>query len=237
MDFSKIIEQLQRTYYSELLMLCAEFTALIIGLVYVRKDKAGQLFIAYIAFDFCILLADLFFMSNTSTTKKFNSDFISTTNTLVAFVELLVYFHYFRKILKGDKIKNILTGLTLIFSAIIIVFLTTRFSFVTNRYNYISYMAGTIEFIFLLFPCIFYFLQLFKTNSLLPLTHRPSYWIVTGIFFYSLVSIPYYLLNKYFINIQYESRHIFDAVFYYIPFAVNFIFLIKAFLCKKTLTI
>jgi len=236
MDFSKVIQQLQRTYYSQLLMLCVELTAVIIGLMYVRKDKTGRFFIAYIAFDFCILLTDLFFTAS-GISKKFVSEFVNITNTLIAFVELLVYFYYFDKILEGRKIKKILALLAIIYSTIVMIFLATRFSFITNRYGYVAYITGAIEFVFLLFPCVYYFLQLFKTNSPLQLNERPSFWIVTGIFFFSLISIPYYLLNKYFISTKYESKAIIDAGLYYIPFTANFIFLIKAFLCKKPLTI
>jgi hypothetical protein len=237
MDFNKVIEQLESNYYSELVMLCTELTALIIGLLYIRKDKAGQFFIAYIAFDFCILLADFFFTTSTGISKKFTSGFINTTNTLIAFIELLVYFQLFLKILDSQKIKKILAVLTVIYCAIIIIFLSTKFSFITSRYNYISNITGTIEFVFLLIPCIYYFLQLFKTNSPLPLTDRPSFWIVIGIFLYSLISIPYYLLYSYIVNSHLELRQIFNACLYYIPFTANFIFLIKAFLCKKPLTI
>ncbi len=237
MDFYRLIEEFRKYYYTTLLMLIVELAALIIGLLYVRKEKAGRFFITYIAFDFCILLAVLYMETNLRISRTFHSYFQDTTNTLVAYVELLVYFYFFKKVLKGNRIKVILTRLAVIYSVIIIIFLATKFVFDTNRYSYIAYITGAIEFIFLLVPCIYYFLHLFKANSSLPLTDRPSFWIVTGIFFFSLISIPYYLLNRYFFSTQYELRYLFNAVLYYIPFTANFIFLIKAFLCKKTLTI
>ena len=172
-----------------------------------------------------------------SFSQNLNSYFLYTTNTLVSYVELLVYFYFFRKILEGDKIKKILIGLTVLYSIIIIIFITTKFGFITTRYRYISYITGAIEFVFLLVPCVYYFLQLLKTNSNVRLSKRPSFWIVTGIFFFSLISIPYYLLNRYFTSTEFELRNLFIAVLYYIPFIANLIFLIKAFLCKKSLTI
>ena len=45
MDFSRLIERFQQTYYSELLTFIVELVALILGVIYVRKDKIGQLFI------------------------------------------------------------------------------------------------------------------------------------------------------------------------------------------------
>lgn len=237
MDFSRLIDQFQRTYYTELLMFIAELTALIIGLLHVRKDKIGRFFIIYIAFDFSILLTDFYFITDGWISKKLYDHFMYTTNTLIAYVELLVYFYFFRKILDGNKIKKILIGLTTLYSVLIIIFITTKFSFITNRYDYLAYITGAIEFAILLVPCVYYFLQLFKTNSHVRLSERPSFWIVTGIFLFSIISIPYYLLNRYFFNTRFELRFMLSAVLYYIPFIANFIFLIKAFLCKKPLTI
>ena len=64
---------------------------------------------------------------NKNISEKFKSYFLDTTNTLVAYIELLVYFYFFRKILEGNKIKKIMTGLAAIYSVVIIIFLTTKF--------------------------------------------------------------------------------------------------------------
>jgi hypothetical protein len=236
-DWDKVIDNFSKFYYTPLLMLIVEVTALVMAIIYIRKTKIGKAFIFYIAFDLCMLIVDCFLISHSGISKKFRFYFQDTTNTLIAYVELLVYFYFFRKILEGNKIKKILTGLVVIYSAIIIIFLTTKFGFVTNRYSYLAYITGVIEFIFLLVPCVYYFLHLFKANSLLRLTDRPSFWIVTGIFFFSLISIPCYLLNKYLSNNYKQLWPALQAALYIIPFTLNFAFLIKAFLCKKPLTI
>ncbi len=237
MDFSRLIDQFQNTYYTELLMLFAELTALIIGLLYVRKDKIGRFFIAYIAFDLSILFVDCYFVTDISISQKFKSYFRNTINTLVAYVELLVYFNFFRKILEGNKIKKILTGLAVLYSLIVIIYITTKFGFISTRYDYNASIIGATEFVFLLVPCVYYFLQLFKTNSPSRLTDRPSFWIVTGIFFFCFISVPFYVIRRYLINSNPELFGIIGATFFYIPFIVNILFLIKAFLCKKSLTI
>ena len=220
-----------------MLMFIAELTALIIGIWYARKDNSWLFFIAYIIFDFCILLADWYLIADIKISYKIKFDFRNLTNTLIAFVELLVYYSYFGKILDGNKIKKCLIFLITIYSLTIIFFIATKFDFLTTNYGYVADIIGATEFVFLLVPCVYYFLQLLKANSTLRLTERPSFWIVTGIFFYALISIPNYLLHRHFINIHYEIRYLFVAVLYYFPFTANFIFLIKAFLCKKTLTI
>lgn len=218
-------------------MFFAELTVLIIGLVYVRKEKAGRLFIAYIAFDFFILLIGWYFTVDKIKSWKFISNFFNTTNVLVGYVELLVYFYYFSKLLNGRLIKNILTTLAVLYSLILIIFIIIKFSFITNQYKYFANIISATEFVFLFVPCIYYFLQLFKPNSSIRLPERPSFWIVTGIFFYCFISVPFYIIRRYLINANPELYGIIGATFFYIPFIVNILFLIKAFLCKKSLTI
>ncbi len=218
-------------------MFFIELTTLIIGLIYVRKDKIGRFFIAYLAFDLSILLAHWYLITCLSISPEFGSYFRSTTNTIIAYVELLVYFYFFKKIFHGENIKKVLTGLSILYTIIISIFIITKFSFISSRYNFIALINGAIEFVFLLVPCIYYFLQLLKTNSPIKLSERPTFWIVIGIFFFSLISVPYYLLNNYIIKGQFEFRNVLIAVLYYMPLISNFLFLIKAFLCKKPLTI
>lgn len=119
---------------------------------------------------------------------------------------------------------------------IVITFAITKFEFLSLRYDYISNILGVLEFILILPFCILYFIQVLDKISELNLAERPSFWIVTGIFFFSAISIPYYLLENFFLKSKFEFRYILSATFYYLPFSINFIFLSKAFLCKKTLT-
>jgi hypothetical protein len=44
-------------------------------------------------------------------------------------------------------------------------------------------------------------------------------------------------LKKYFDLVQFDLRFIIGGVLFYLPFAVNFLFLIRSFICKKSLTI
>src|SRR4026209_2940604 len=103
LDWDKLINNFSKYYYTPLLMLIVETTALVMAIVCIRKTNIGKAFIFYIAFDFCILIADCFLMSHPSISPKFKYYFQNTTNTLIAYVELLVYFYFFRKILDGNK--------------------------------------------------------------------------------------------------------------------------------------
>ena len=217
-------------------MFLVELAALIIALIYVRKNKIGQFFIFYIVFDFCILIIDTFFISRADISIKYKTLFLNYTNPLIALTELGTYYYFFSKVLSGTRIKKLMKSLGVFYLLLIIIFVITKFSFLTSRFSYISDLLGAIEFLLLIPPCFVFFYQLINNRSELKLFERPSFWIVTGIFFFSVISIPYYVLQKYLGSNKNEFEYILSSVFFYIPFTINFAFLIKAFLCKNTLT-
>lgn len=237
-DWDKVVTNFSGPYYSAILMFVVELTALIIAVFYVRKSKIGRAFILYIAFDFLLLIIDKILPGFTGISKKDFNIFLNYTNTIIAAVELFVYYYFFYNTLQNKKSKIIILILTSSYSFVIFIYLINGFIFLTDRFNYISYLLGAIEFIFLLPFCLLYFRQLLNNISTIKLFNRPSFWIVCGIFFFSFISAPFYLLVDYF---KYyapapKSQQLLAAL-YYIPFTINFIFLIKAFLCKKALTI
>jgi hypothetical protein len=236
-EWDRLIDNFSNYYYTPLLMLIVEATALVIGIIYIRKTKIGKTFIFYIAFDFCILIVDCLLISHSGIAPKLRYQLMSYLNNLIALTELLVYYNFFFIILPYSKIKKIMKLLALFFLAIMIIYAITRLNFLTNRFGYITNVIGVTEFIFLLPPCLFYFYNILTVDSEISLLKRPTFWVVTGILFYSLISIPYYLLNKYLSDNDKQLWSALQAALYIIPFTLNFVFLIKAFLCKKTLTI
>jgi len=235
-QLERLIEYLQERYYLELIMFLTELTALVIGCIYVRKNRVGQFFIFYIAFDLGIWITGFYLDINQDLSKKSISNFVDYTNTLVAFAELLIYYYFFSKVLSGIRIRNLIKLLTVFYSLLVIIYITTKFSFFTSRIGYLSNLMGVIEFLFLLPPCFVFFYQLITNRSRLKLFERPSFWIITGIFLYSLLSIPFYLVDRYIFINNLDIKKIIGSVFFYVPFTLNFAFLSKAFLCKRTLT-
>ena len=237
MDFENLFNKFQENYYSEFILLIVEITALIIAITYARTYKTGKLFIIYIAFDLSIFLIDLYIMNNSEISIKFTSLFLRTTNTLIALIELLVYYYFFSKVIKSTRLKKVLIIISILYSLIVCSFLFINFISITARLPYIAKVIGALEFCLLLLVCIFYFIWLLQNVSSEPLLNRPSFWIMSGIFFYSIFSIPYYLISNYLFLNRIANQNILVALFYYLPFSINFIFLSKSFLCKKPLTI
>jgi hypothetical protein len=237
MSPERLLSSFEKGYYAVPIMALCETTAITIGLLFARKDKTGLFFIAYLSFDFLILLLDNYVELSTSFTAEEYNSMVSLTNALIALVELLAYYYYFIHVIKNETVTRLMKILRVIFIVIIIIFITTDFSFVTRRYSYVASLIGTLEFLFLLPPCFVYFYEILKYDPRIDLSHRPSFWIVTGIFFFAVLSIPFYLLIGFFDVNQYEYWLLAKSVLFFMPFTINFIFLTRAFLCRKPLTI
>lgn len=233
--FDKLINFFENKNYGDLVMPFFELIAIISGLLFARKDKSAIFFLGYLIFDFIIALWAIYIEVFSSCTIAERYLFAGFTNSLISLVELLVYFHFFSKILNNRSVIKLLRIFAVIF--IVTLLVATKISFLTDRYFYVTNVIGAIEFLFVIVPCFVFFFELFQNNSTINLYERPSFWIVTGIFSYAVISIPYYLIMRFVASNQTNSWPFTYLLFFSIPFTLNFIFLTRAFLCKKTLTI
>lgn len=235
--FQKMFEAwTERNKFGEPIMTISEILALAICIAYSIKTKIGKAFFLYILFDFSIVLFDYYLMYFSEPSEKPKLNFIYISNACVSAVELALYYYFFSYILQNVRIKYVMKFLLLAF-VLIFAGLITFNSNKTGSYRHIVGIMGATEFLLMLLPCFTYYFELFTIKTSEDLLKRPSFWIVTGIFFYSVVSIPYYLLDNFLRVNKYHSTNQLATFMYYIPFSINFLFLTKAFLCKKTLTI
>jgi len=236
-DFEKLIKFLEGKSYGDLIMPIFELTAIVIGLLFVRRQRVGIFFLSYLTFDLIMWVCDTYVQMSPDFSTQQITLFVGQTNILIALFELSVYFYFFSKILRSKAIIRIMTIVATVFTLIIIVFTTTRFSFLTERFYYVTNLIEVIEFVLLVPPCLLYFHELFNFDPIVNLSQRPSFWIVTGIFFCSVISVPFYLLDRFLTDNRSNYWSLTYLLFFSIPFSVNFIFLTKAFLCKKPLTL
>jgi hypothetical protein len=234
--FDKLITRWNDAFYGEPFLALSELIAIIIGLIFVRNYRVGQFFLFYIIFDFITLIIDLYLMGFSNYTRIEKNTFMGLTNALIAYIELSVYYYFFLKTLNSTRIKMFMKISFYFFTLIMILFLTNKSQFSHTSQRYLSISVGVLEFFLIIPVCLTYYIELFE-NPLTKLFQRPSFWITTGIFFYAVISIPYYLIFDFLYSIQYLWFIQISSLLFYIPFGINFLFLTRAFLCKKQLTI
>jgi hypothetical protein len=236
LDLHKLIVRWESRFYTEPFMALCEITALVVGLVYLRHDKYGKLFILFIGIDFLILLLDFYHVARIDVKSHLSIKFLAITNPIISLLELAVYYYYGLKIISLNSLRLYLKISFPVFLVLLILFLTNSLDFLNIKHSVLSYFIGALEFLLLVPLCCVYYLELFK-RPVHTLFDHPSFWIITGIFLYSCISIPFYLF-MHFIRIDNYREYMFlSALLFDLPFAINFLFLSRAFICKKPLTI
>jgi hypothetical protein len=234
--WEKMFENWNTRYYDSPFMFLCELTAIILGLIYQRKNKIGQFFICYTITDILILILNNYLMNFSSLTKKEFNDSLLITNTFSFLGEILAFLFFFQLTLQNKLINRLIPFLRSIFVLLAVLHLLNLFIFhrpiTENDMNYL----GVIEFFLLIVPCLFYFAELFSKPSLISLFRRPSFWITTGIFFYTFFSTPYYFIIEYLAKSDYRYYYELSVIFFAIPYGITFLCLSKAFTLKTKLT-
>ncbi len=155
----------------------------------------------------------------------YNQELCFLIQSFLFLFELLFWSFFFLKILKDkkDSMKiKILFSITLLISIYLIYF-----SNVDKRNLNIVALSVICKTIF----CIFFYYDLFKNLSYRNILLEPVFWIVTGLIFYSCLSLPIYTLNSYIkLLLPVFASNIFSISNMLI--IIMHLFFIKAYLCK-----
>lgn len=228
-----------RSYFTLPAWHIAMLVTLIIGFIRFKKDSTHQLFLVYTAWAiFVFIIVDI--KVKLMHDRLGETIVIETCNTLFALVEIMVFMHYFTRLLDGIRIRQFLRAAAIFYLLLTVVFFL-RLVFVTGssreQIASESFLLNVIEFMLLLAPCLTYFYRLLahEDTSGGRLKDSPAFWIVSGLFLYILISLPFLLVA--------ETMHLHDRKYYYIAFSFHFFSIAylffcisKAFLCKAPLT-
>jgi hypothetical protein len=229
-----ILYKLKITNYTEgFIFLCLLITTFIL-LKNWQKDKVYLALFTYTIFSiFFFISAFLSFSLNIDSTNRLGS----ASDILFALIEYYVFYLFFSKAINSKKITLILKYfLIVLFFACIYFFLFFLVKDKSNtvRTKYCDILIGT-ELFFLAIVCLFYFHFLFEDLKPDPLFSRPSFWITSGLLFYSLIIAPFFIISD---RITQQSLSISNALFSVHFFSLGLLYLAiaKAALCKKPIT-
>ena len=233
--WESIVQHFERYYFTTAILWLAELIAIIIAIRNVRDQKIGRYFIFYLLFDFSILTIDLIYRSSAGY-KNRPLIYYTFVNSSVAIIEFVAYSKFFSTLFFRFNKNQIVNKVLGAFFIITIIHLILILALMGSLVIYITTALTVIEFLILMSYCLLYYYHTLNQNLDTEFSKTPSLWIVTGIFTYALVSIPYYLLVYYFYTVKYTYNREVDVALSIIPFTLNFLFLSKAFSLKKMLT-
>ena len=149
---------------------------------------------------------------------------------ILIIADLLFWTLFFMKLLKE---RNILKKIILLFICTLLLAIYLFYSSDTEKPN--LQVLGLVNICKSIF-CIFFYYKIFTKLPNQNILLEPSFWIISGLIFYSCLSLPFYALNNY-IKIEFPpliSYNIFSIS--NILIIIMYIFFIKAYLCTIRLS-
>jgi hypothetical protein len=149
------------------------------------------------------------------------ADFLFTNFEFIIFSRFML-----KEIADLQVLSRILNSSFVMFSAIVVTISLFRYGKLTLPSLYILY---TVQAIIILALSLAKLLDLVSKYTIIPIVKENSFWITAGVLFLSLCTLPYSIL----LNFQEFGAHL-NPLFSLFPlfYAILFLLIIKAFLCK-----
>jgi hypothetical protein len=208
----------------------------VIGIFYHYKNKERLFFLAYF-FSGIIFVPVRILLDSKILTEKQDTVLLESTNTVFELAEFIAFYHFFQRCLLGKSIRRILRLCLYLMATISTIFLVmlTSPDYTVADIRFHSLVINAIEFFFLFVMCLAYYRELFTDTPIKNLFNRPSFFIVTSTFFYSILMIPFFLIAN---DVRIEEFQLHNILFacHYLLLIILLISISKAFLCKAPIT-
>lgn len=234
MDWQRILQRWESMFYMEPLQFLCLIIAITTAFLSAKKESVVLLFILYTVSGLAITV---FINSILDFEEPRKTIYNQIAILLISFIELTAFAFFFYKTLQIDKIRRkikfFVIGFLLI--NIFVVWRITSLEISTTYMKRIAYKTTAFQLILLVLLCMVYYYEILKLKSEENLFKRPSFWITTSLFFYCLTIIPFILITEELESIYKPLVNVFYAL-HDLTFALIFIALTNAFLCKRPLT-
>jgi hypothetical protein len=239
---NEIVRQLlanwQRTFFTGFLVDLIFIVCIIVGLIYFDQQKEKLFFIIYFFIGAVLFIGlDVLEAFNFLANRRLRIIF-ELGNTAFEIFEFSAFYFFFIRLFK----KKIFIWLAYSFLVVLLITCSIFFGrFLYPGYSVINFQRHSLyinvmELFFVAVLCLSYFYELLTAVPKLNLLRRPSFFIVTTAFFYSILTLPFFVVAH---DMYLLQRSLYDMVF-----SFHFIFLIlmlaailNAFTCKTGITI
>jgi hypothetical protein len=225
-----ILTYFENTYFTDL----ASFLFAIFGLlVSIRITRHNNLIVFKFYFACYILIKLINYLTVALySTQKFNQTIITEISDYTDYIFTIIEYCCFAWFLKNHVNKVVFKISSLIFFSSALILYTYQIATTNNlQYAYTSILF-TIQAITLLMNCISYFVIIFKNVPDLALTNEPHFWVVTGLTFFMVSTLPFSVYSYYLSTILLANAFSIFFVFYSILFGM----IIRGYLCKQIVT-
>ena len=202
------------------------------GFIFSLRNSEGILKIFTYYFLGFVFLQGFYFIGVPNSLDK--NPFLSTIiDFIFTIFEFFIFIRFFWEIFPPN-IRRFLIVLSFFFT------LSCSYYFVQDLYKSRGLSLASLEVVFiiesisLLIPCVIYYVRMFNLNEPEPLQKDKYFWIITGLCFFILSTLPFSYLMNYLRTEQMEIyKNLYSIV--YLFYCLLFIMIVKAILCKPVL--
>jgi len=227
-----------KSFFTEPVLILLFVFCFIVGIFYHYKNKVRIFFLIYFFSGIILFVPVTVIIACKILTEKQIAVLQESANTVFELVEFVAFYFFFQMCLQNNKLKKIIHLFLYFLIAIIIVFFIklTLPSYTVYNIRVHSLFINVVEFFFLFAMCLAYYRELFTDIPIKNLFKRPSFFIVTSTFFYTILMIPFFLIAY---DVHDAEIAIYDVLFacHYLLLMILLISISKAFLCKTPITI
>lgn len=232
-----LIRYWRKSFFTEPVLLATFILCFIVGTIYHHRQKERLFFLLYFlvgiilfCFNSPILFSHIYHGRKLAVVSEIG-------NTVFELTEFVAFYIFFTHIFRTKSFRRMARIFLIILSSTIAAFLLALFwpTYAIDTIRKHSLVINVIEFFSLAIMCLAYFYELFTAAPHINLFRRPSFFITSSTFFYSVSLIPFFLIA----NDMNKNR----SSFYHILFACHFLLLtivllslLKAFLWRKPIT-
>lgn len=219
-------------YYTKILLWLAAITALYFCYKKKSLDSIYSLLKFYLSIELFLGLIDNIISPNPNISTEFKSYFINFSNSSIALIELFFFGELYNKIFPTKQSLLITRTFYLTLFGFFCMITISVFFFSTKYLLTLTYVLGSIEFLFIFYLAISYFVRQINNSPEYNLFTRGSFWCFTGALFYCAISAPFYIVGPSFPTGNATFDLALPALLYYLPYSIHFVCIIISLKCK-----
>ncbi len=227
MDVNDLLNYWRQAYYTIPIAGLVSIVGIIVFLSGKRRNKSTYIFIYYFVGYVILMLTynlDALYKRAQYRTIPLFIDYLFTM------FEFFIFLSFFKKVLH-PRFHKTLKVITYLFTTIgILIFSYNVYLYGYPILNSVIYLFN-LQAVCMLIPCTIYYLEVFRLISIPNLLQEPSFWIVTGLSFVLISTLPLSLFCTYLHKLDFSLFLNLFSLFY-LFYSLLFLMIIKGHLCK-----
>ncbi len=227
----ELIAYITKFYLTKILLWISVGAALINAVKIKPKERLHSFLLIYLVFELSLGLFDNAITPSKQISSTIKSYYINYTNILICLVEFNFFSHLHDKVFNNSKRKTTFILRVILFSLAALTFSYTLIVDISHILQ-LTFLLGSIEFLFIFYLSIGYFMKVIRNPSPISLFNRGSFWCFLGSILYCSISAPFYIVGPKFPigNDFYDA--LLPALLYYLPYSILFCCILISLKCK-----